>query len=67
MSLSPDTRAAPQGRRVRSYARGGGLLAKTDRIDAKLLALFAQREQPTPFCFKPELPYQPASPPAGLR
>jgi transposase len=33
---------------VRSYARGGGLLAKTDRIDAKLLALFAQREQPAP-------------------
>ena len=31
---------------VRSYARGGGLLAKTDRIDARLLALFAQREQP---------------------
>ncbi len=26
---------------VRSYARGSGLLAKTDRIDAKLLALFA--------------------------
>ena len=33
---------------VRSYARGSGLLAKTDRIDAKLLALFAQREQPAP-------------------
>ena len=33
---------------VRSYARGGGLLAKTDRIDARLLALFAQREQPVP-------------------
>ena len=31
---------------VRSYARGGGRLAKTDRIDARLLALFAQREQP---------------------
>ena len=33
---------------VRSYARGSGLLAKTDRIDAKLLALFAQRELPAP-------------------
>ena len=33
---------------VRGYARGSGLLAKTDRIDAKLLALFAQREQPAP-------------------
>ena len=33
---------------ARSYARGGGLLAKTDRIDARLLALFAQREQPVP-------------------
>ena len=31
---------------VRSYARGRGLLAKTDRVDAKLLALFAEREQP---------------------
>ncbi|MGD0291749.1 MAG: transposase [Candidatus Binataceae bacterium] len=33
---------------VRSYAQGSGLLAKTDRIDARLLALFAQREQPAP-------------------
>jgi len=33
---------------VRSYARGRGLLAKTDRIDARLLALFAEREQPEP-------------------
>jgi transposase len=31
---------------VRSYTRGSGLWAKTDRIDAELLALFAQREQP---------------------
>ena len=40
--------AAVNPRWVRSYARGSGLLAKTDRMDAKLLALFAQREQPTP-------------------
>lgn len=33
---------------VRSYARGRGLLAKTDRVDAELLALFAQRERPQP-------------------
>ena len=34
--------AAVNPRWVRSYARGSGLLAKTDRMDAKLLALFAQ-------------------------
>lgn len=33
---------------VRGFARGRGLLAKTDRIDAKLLALFAERERPEP-------------------
>lgn len=33
---------------VRGYARGRGLLAKTDRIDAQLLALFAERERPEP-------------------
>jgi transposase len=40
--------AAINPRWVRGYARGSGLLAKTDRIDAKLLVLFAQREQPVP-------------------
>lgn len=33
---------------VRSFARGRGVLAKTDRIDAQLLALFAERERPQP-------------------
>jgi transposase len=33
---------------VRSFAKGRGLLAKNDRKDAKLLALFAQRERPEP-------------------
>ena len=31
---------------VRSYARGGGLLAKTDRIDARLLALLRNASNP---------------------
>lgn len=31
---------------VRNFARGRGLKAKTDRKDAELLALFAEREQP---------------------
>jgi transposase len=31
---------------VRNFARGRGLRAKTDRKDAELLALFAEREQP---------------------
>lgn len=33
---------------VRSFAKGRGVRAKTDRKDAELLALFAQREQPDP-------------------
>ena len=33
---------------VRSFAKGRGLLAKNDRKDAQLLALFAERERPQP-------------------
>jgi transposase len=33
---------------VRGFARGRGLVAKSDRIDARLLALFAERERPEP-------------------
>jgi len=35
-------------RQVRDFARATGQLAKTDRIDAVLLATFAERVQPTP-------------------
>jgi transposase len=35
-------------RQVRDFARALGLLAKTDAIDARVLALFAERVQPTP-------------------
>jgi transposase len=35
-------------RQVRDFARGTGQLAKTDRIDAGILALFAERVRPTP-------------------
>jgi transposase len=35
-------------RQVRDFARGTGQLAKTDRIDAKLLALYAMKVQPAP-------------------
>jgi transposase len=31
---------------VRNFAKGRGIMAKTDRKDAELLALFAQRERP---------------------
>lgn len=31
---------------VRNFARGAGIAAKTDRLDAKVLALFASRMQP---------------------
>lgn len=33
-------------KRVRDFARAAGVLAKTDRLDARVLALFAQRMQP---------------------
>jgi transposase len=35
-------------RQVRDFARATGQLAKTDRIDAQILALFADRVRPTP-------------------
>jgi transposase len=35
-------------RQVRDFARSTGQLAKTDRIDAGILALFAERVRPTP-------------------
>jgi transposase len=35
-------------RQVRDFARAMGILAKTDRLDARVLALFAQRVQPAP-------------------
>jgi len=35
-------------RLVRSFARGAGIAAKTDRLDAKVLALFASRMRPQP-------------------
>jgi transposase len=36
--------------RVRQFARAGGLLAKTDKLDAGVLAVFGQRVQPS--CMK---------------
>jgi transposase len=41
-------------RQVRDFARSLGLLAKNDRIDARVLALFAQRMEPRPSTRKPE-------------
>ena len=35
-------------RQIRDFARAAGLLAKTDRLDAQILALFAQRMRPEP-------------------
>jgi transposase len=37
-----------QAVRVRQYARAAGILAKTDRIDAKVLAAFGSAMQPQP-------------------
>ena len=41
-------------RQVRNFARGFGQLAKTDRIDAEILARFAQHVQPQPLEKAPE-------------
>src|SRR5690348_7784425 len=35
--------------RVRQFARACGLLAKTDKLDAQMLAVFGQRVQPKPY------------------
>src|SRR6266705_360532 len=37
-----------QAARVRQYARAAGILAKTDKIDAKVLAAFGAAMQPQP-------------------
>jgi transposase len=41
-------------RQVRDFARADGRLAKTDRIDARVLALFGRRMQPEPGTPRPE-------------
>jgi len=41
-------------KRARDFAKALGLLAKTDRIDAQVLALFAQKVQPAPLEKTPE-------------
>ncbi len=41
-------------KRARDFARALGLAAKTDRIDAKVLALYAQKIEPTPVAKTPE-------------
>jgi transposase len=40
--------------RVRQFARASGLLAKTDKLDAQVLAVFGQRMQPKPYTGKSE-------------
>jgi transposase len=41
-------------KRVRDFARALGLVAKTDRLDARVLALFAEKVQPAPAQKTPE-------------
>jgi transposase len=41
-------------KRARDFAKALGLMAKTDRIDARLLALFAEKVQPAPSDKTPE-------------
>src|SRR5215216_5822946 len=40
--------------RVRQFAKACGLLAKTDKLDAQMLAVFGQRVQPKPYTGKSE-------------
>jgi transposase len=40
-------------RQVREFARAAGLLAKTDRLDARALATFAERMRPRPSLARP--------------
>nr|WP_017328128.1 transposase [Synechococcus sp. PCC 7336] len=42
-------------KRARDFAKACGRLAKTDRIDAQVLAHFAQALQPTPQALAPDL------------
>ena len=44
--------------RVRQFARACGLLAKTDKLDAQLLAVFGQRVQPKRYEGKSEVEKQ---------
>jgi transposase len=48
------TVAVVNPRQVRDFARALGRLAKTDRIDAETLALFAEKVQPRPTQKRPE-------------
>ena len=45
---APTHRAGGHRRQVRDFARATGQLAKTDAIDAQVLALFAERVRPEP-------------------
>lgn len=40
--------------RARQFARASGLLAKTDKLDAQVLAVFGERMQPKPYTGKSE-------------
>jgi transposase len=40
--------ALVNARQIRDFARGAGLLAKTDRLDARVLAEYGQRMEPEP-------------------
>src|SRR5207244_5410108 len=41
-------------RQIRDFARATGQLAKTDQIDAAILALFAERVRPAPRALPPD-------------
>ena len=48
------TVAVVNPRQVRDFARGLGILAKTDRLDARVIARFGQHAQPRPVAVRSE-------------
>ncbi len=48
------TVAVVNPRQVRDFARGLGILAKTDRLDARVIARFGQQAQPRPVAIRSE-------------
>lgn len=48
LTAAGHTVAVVNPRQVRDFARGLGILAKTDRLDARVIALFGQHAEPRP-------------------
>ena len=54
LAAAGHTVAVVNPRQVRDFARGLGILAKTDRLDARVIALFGAHVQPRPVAIRSE-------------